>query len=201
MFLSFQCFAFTDVYSYLPFLYSCVSFLGVGMLLICTPLGFARLFSIVGDLVIRPNLMRNLDEDYFTVKFEEDCLRQKLADCSRTEFQRRKNRVDVNGSSNGGLHVRNLSNGSNGGSSSSPIPPSQLAYYERSLEELTTRRRALDCARRTPLWRRILGYPLVLLVLTALTAASLLCVVLNVGQVMAGFRSLPGKQVCALNKL
>ena len=31
-----------NVYSYLPFLYSCVSFLGVLMLLICTPLGFAR---------------------------------------------------------------------------------------------------------------------------------------------------------------
>ena len=36
-----------NVYSYLPFLYSCVSFLGVLMLLICTPLGFARFVKII----------------------------------------------------------------------------------------------------------------------------------------------------------
>ena len=44
-------FIIADIFSYLPFLYSCVSFLGVLMLLLCTPLGFARLFTIVGDLV------------------------------------------------------------------------------------------------------------------------------------------------------
>ena len=74
---------FSDVYSYLPFLYSCVSFLGVLMLLICTPLGFARLFTILGDLVIKPTFMRNLDEEYFVAKFEEEALRQKVVECER----------------------------------------------------------------------------------------------------------------------
>ncbi|GFR05636.1 protein Lilipod [Trichonephila clavata] len=38
---------------YLPFLYSCVSFLGVLMLLICTPVGFARLFTAIGKLLVK----------------------------------------------------------------------------------------------------------------------------------------------------
>ena len=37
-----------NMYSYyLPFLYSCVSFLGVLLLLVCTPLGFVKLFTLV----------------------------------------------------------------------------------------------------------------------------------------------------------
>lgn len=67
-----------DVYNYLPFLYSCVSFLGVIMLLIGTPLGFARLFTIVGDSVVKPTFMRNLDDEYFIAKFDEDCLKSKV---------------------------------------------------------------------------------------------------------------------------
>ncbi|CAL1271726.1 unnamed protein product [Larinioides sclopetarius] len=38
---------------YLPFLYSCVSFLGVLMLLICTPVGFAHLFTVTGKLLTK----------------------------------------------------------------------------------------------------------------------------------------------------
>ena len=40
-----------NMYSYyLPFLYSCVSFLGVLLLLVCTPLGFVKLFTLVTEL-------------------------------------------------------------------------------------------------------------------------------------------------------
>ena len=74
-------FALADVYSYLPFLYSCVSFLGVLLLLLCTPLGFAKLFDNVGDIVIKPNWTRNLDEEYYSAKFEEDNLLKKCATC------------------------------------------------------------------------------------------------------------------------
>ena len=55
--------------------------MGVIMLLICTPLGIARLFSIVGDLVIKPNWSRNLDEEFYSAKFEEDNLAKKVVNC------------------------------------------------------------------------------------------------------------------------
>ena len=71
------------MYSYLPFLYSCVSFLGVLMLLICTPLGFARLFTILGELVVKPTFMRNLDEEFYVAKFEEEALEQKVSECEK----------------------------------------------------------------------------------------------------------------------
>jgi hypothetical protein len=65
-----------------------------------------------------------------------------------------------------------------------------LAYFQHSLAEVSARRKALYRARKTPIWQRILGYPLVMLSLLSLTAISLLCVILNVGQIVAGFRTL-----------
>lgn len=66
-----------------------------------------------------------------------------------------------------------------------------LAYYEQALNEASIKRENLDRARRTSTWRRVLGYPLIMLSLLALTSLSLLCVIMNVGQIVAGFRSLP----------
>jgi len=161
-----------NVYSYLPFLYSCVSFMGVIMLLICTPLGFARLFTIVGDLVIKPNWSRNLDEEYYSAKFEEDNLAKKVDTCKITSNHILLTPV----SSPDGRMLRN---------------GEILAYYEKSLTEVTQKRHTLDKARRTSTWRRVLGYPLIMLSLLILTGLSLLCVLMNVGQIVAGFRSLP----------
>jgi len=165
-----------NVYSYLPFLYSCVSFLGVLMLLICTPLGFARLFTIVGDLVMKPTFMRNLDEEFYVAKFEEQSLQQKVKDFSSGGIgqSRMTPMVDTTG--------RRLKNGE------------VLTYYKSSLADATLKRKALDAARKTPMWRRILGYPFVMIFLLTLTALSLVSVISNVMQLMAGFRSLPLQQ-------
>jgi len=161
-----------NVYSYLPFLYSCVSFMGVIMLLICTPLGFARLFTIVGDLVIKPNWARNLDEEFYSAKFEEDNLASKVASCKMYSNHILLTPI----ASPDGKWLRN---------------GEILAYYEKTLNEVSEKRQTLDKARRTSTWRRVLGYPLIMLSLLLLTGLSLLCVVMNVAQIVAGFRSLP----------
>uniref|UniRef100_A0A1I7XGH4 G_PROTEIN_RECEP_F1_2 domain-containing protein n=1 Tax=Heterorhabditis bacteriophora TaxID=37862 RepID=A0A1I7XGH4_HETBA len=44
----------------LPLIYSCVSFCGVGLLLVSTPIGFARMFSIVGEMAIIPLRQKSL---------------------------------------------------------------------------------------------------------------------------------------------
>jgi hypothetical protein len=165
---------FADVYSYLPFLYSCVSFLGVLMLLICTPLGFARLFTIVGDLVIKPTFMRNLDEEFYVATFEEQTLQKKIDDFSADGAATQSRMAPVVDA--GGQRLKN---------------GQVLSFYQQSLAEAAARRNTLDRARKTPIWRRILGYPLVMLFLLALTTISLICVISNVGQLMVGFRSLP----------
>ncbi|XP_023219291.1 limb region 1 protein homolog isoform X1 [Centruroides sculpturatus] len=63
---------------YLPFLYSCVSFLGVLLLLVCTPVGFAHLFTVLGELVVKPQFLRNIQDEYYVAVFEEQHLKRKL---------------------------------------------------------------------------------------------------------------------------
>ncbi|XP_070536228.1 protein LMBR1L-like [Ptychodera flava] len=65
---------------YLPYLYSCISLFGVLMLLISTPLGFTRLFSVIGQLVVKPQFMQDLDDELHSAKFEEDDITRKLQD-------------------------------------------------------------------------------------------------------------------------
>jgi hypothetical protein len=62
------------VYSfYLPFLYSCVSIVGVLLLLVCTPFGFVRLFTLVGEFVTRPQFLRDLDEEHNVARYQQCC--------------------------------------------------------------------------------------------------------------------------------
>lgn len=44
----------------------------------CTPLGFVRLFDVVGQFLIKPQFLRDINEEYFTCAFEEECLRRRL---------------------------------------------------------------------------------------------------------------------------
>ncbi|XP_077484437.1 LMBR1-like protein lilipod isoform X4 [Amblyomma americanum] len=59
---------------YLPFLYSCLSCFGVMLLLMCTPVGFARLFTVLGELVMKPKFLRDIQEEYQCTLMEEENL-------------------------------------------------------------------------------------------------------------------------------
>uniref|UniRef100_T1HA65 RRM domain-containing protein n=1 Tax=Rhodnius prolixus TaxID=13249 RepID=T1HA65_RHOPR len=63
---------------YLPFLYSCISFIGVLLLLLCTPLGFIRLFGIVSRFLVKPDFLHNVADQYFLAVVEEDLIRRRL---------------------------------------------------------------------------------------------------------------------------
>ncbi|XP_049771257.1 protein Lilipod-like, partial [Schistocerca cancellata] len=64
---------------YLPFLYSCISFIGALILLLCTPLGFERLFAVVGNLLVKPQFLRDLEVEFYVALLEEHTLEQRLA--------------------------------------------------------------------------------------------------------------------------
>ncbi|XP_074538433.1 limb region 1 homolog-like protein [Halichoeres trimaculatus] len=68
---------------YLPYLYSGISLFGVVMLLLCTPFGLSRMFSVTGSLLVKPRLLEDVDETLNCATFEEDALSRKL-NCSRT---------------------------------------------------------------------------------------------------------------------
>lgn len=50
----------------------------------CTPLGFVRLFDVVGQFLIKPQFLRDINEEYFTYALEEECLRRRLKHAQST---------------------------------------------------------------------------------------------------------------------
>lgn len=158
-----------NLYSYLPMLYSWVSFSGVLMLLICTPLGFARLFTVIGDMVVKPKTARNLEEEYLVAGYEEECLKRQM------------NNFNSNGS-----YLPKM------GTVDEPSEKGEMMLRcRRQLEASTERRETLDQIKRTSMWRRAVGYPLIMVALFALTFVSLVSVINNVMQIVAGFKALP----------
>lgn len=63
--------------NHLPLLYSCVSFLGVLLLLVCTPIGIAKLFGVLGELIMKPRFLKNIQEEYEVTVLEEMHLARK----------------------------------------------------------------------------------------------------------------------------
>lgn len=63
---------------YLPHLYSGISLFGVLLLLLCTPFGLSRMFSVTGSLLVKPRLLENLEETMNCTVFEEASLSRKL---------------------------------------------------------------------------------------------------------------------------
>ncbi|XP_034445992.1 limb region 1 homolog-like protein [Hippoglossus hippoglossus] len=63
---------------YLPYLYSGISLFGVLLLLLCTPFGLSRMFSVTGSLLVKPRLLEDVDETLNCTTFEEDSLSRKL---------------------------------------------------------------------------------------------------------------------------
>jgi len=171
-----------NIYSYyLPFLYSCVSFLGVLLLLLCTPLGFVRLFTLVGDLVTRPQFMRDLEEDYAVAVMEEASVRAKLFS------ERAGGRLDMVNMApvameKGGLRLRQ---------------GEVLEYLEKNLDEVVAKREGIQRARSRGALSRRLGWPLAMLALIALTSITLYLVATNMMLLAAGWRSLPSQSAGA----
>ena len=54
------------------------SFLGVLLLLVCTPLGFVKLFTLVAELVTRQQFLSDLTEEYQVALMEEAAVKKQL---------------------------------------------------------------------------------------------------------------------------
>ncbi|XP_018493932.1 protein Lilipod [Galendromus occidentalis] len=55
-----------------------MDFFGCLLLLICTPLGFARLFTVMSEWIMKPAFLRDVDEEYQEALLEEQHLKWKL---------------------------------------------------------------------------------------------------------------------------
>lgn len=45
---------------------------------VCTPIGFIRLFSVVGQVLVKPNLLRDVNEEFQTFNMEEASVKRKI---------------------------------------------------------------------------------------------------------------------------
>lgn len=195
------------MWHYLPFLYSCVSFIGVVLLLLCTPVGIARLFTVLGELVVKPQFLRNVQEEYELAALEEMHIRRRLAnisghlqdnDLSRSKSLPTLDISDVETETQ--LKQRHVfpalkqydnykSNGGVDSNKSSFIEEMQFLQVELSNAE--DKRKSLESQKKASVFRRNIGYPLAMLILVALTSLSAIIVVQNTLELLVGIKALP----------
>ncbi|KAM6102705.1 limb region 1 protein homolog isoform 2-T2 [Theristicus caerulescens] len=73
---------------YLPYLYSCISLMGCLLLLLCTPVGLSRMFTVMGQLLVKPTILEDLDEQMYIITLEEEAIQRRLNGMSSTvEYQ------------------------------------------------------------------------------------------------------------------
>uniref|UniRef100_A0A8C8D6V8 Limb development membrane protein 1 n=1 Tax=Oncorhynchus tshawytscha TaxID=74940 RepID=A0A8C8D6V8_ONCTS len=75
---------------YLPYLYSCISLMGGLLLLMCTPVGLSRMFTVMGQLLVKPTILEDLDEQIYCVTLQEEALQRRLNGRLLSEHKRRK---------------------------------------------------------------------------------------------------------------
>ncbi|KAI4897437.1 hypothetical protein NFI96_022299, partial [Prochilodus magdalenae] len=140
---------------YLPYLYSCISLFGVLLLLLCTPFGMSRMFSITGSLLVKPRLLENVEETMNCAVFEEASLSRKL------------------------------------NSNSSCWLSLNMEAMKRQFVSVQAKRMALETRRKASPWQRNLGYPLVMLLLLALTVVCVLMVCFHVLELLFDESAMP----------
>eukprot|EP00794_Sanderia_malayensis_P002987 gene2987-3444_t len=134
---------------HLPFMYSCISLFGVMLQLVCAPLGFARLFSVLGHYVVKPQFLRDLDDELKAIQLQEEAMKRRMKNTSKKTFQPLQT---------AGATENNL--------------------FEKVLQ-LQEDKKTLERQREASAWERNLLYPICLLALLALTALCLCKVALN----------------------
>ncbi|XP_054153171.1 protein Lilipod-like [Oppia nitens] len=189
------------LWHYLPFLYSCISFFGVVLLLVCTPLGIVNLFTVLGEVITKPHVLRNTQEEYEETKLEELCLRRKIESHKSSELKPKspsKSKsmpsLTVFNNTNGeyypnGVSYRNNAYDHNNGNQINQLKT--LNDMQLNLSQLESFRKELEKKLRVGWLRRNLGYPLAMLALMCLTAVAALNVVQNTLELLVGIKTLP----------
>ncbi|KAL4001140.1 hypothetical protein ACER0C_006439 [Sarotherodon galilaeus] len=73
---------------YLPYLYSCISLMGGLLLLMCTPVGLSRMFTVMGQLLVKPTILEDLDEQIYCIHLQEETLQRRLNGSSTNAYAR-----------------------------------------------------------------------------------------------------------------
>lgn len=179
------------------------------VLAVCTPLGIVRLFGVVGQVLVKPHLMRDVDEKYHAFYLEEASVKRKIdnlqnvakgnsvttststSSSSSSSFLKYCdiNSIPKNFGSIADTLLKHRTNGQNRTNKFyNTVEVDQL--YER-LRELKSEQKELGKLRSSSAFQRNLVYPLAMLALLALTGFTILMVVQNTLELVIGIKALP----------
>ncbi|XP_077592328.1 limb region 1 protein homolog [Stigmatopora nigra] len=142
---------------YLPYLYSCISLMGGLLLLMCTPVGLSRMYTVMGQLLVKPTILEDLDEQIYCIYLQEEALQRRLNGTSTFAYTR----AGVN---------------------------HQLT---KELDSVRNLRNKLERRKKASGWEKNLLYPIVMLILLAGTAISVLLVALNILYLLVDETAMP----------
>ncbi|KAH0629265.1 hypothetical protein JD844_011204 [Phrynosoma platyrhinos] len=158
---------------YLPYLYSCISLFGVLLLLLCTPFGLSRMFTVTGTLLVKP--------------------RVRAIKCNKVLTQQQLNCT--------GFEEAAISRKINSGKTSCWLNFDMEVLRQQYLA-IHAHRITLETRRKASAWQRNLGYPLAMLSLLSLTGISVLVVCFHVLELLLDDAAMPrGIQDAPLGKV
>ncbi|XP_060012260.1 limb region 1 protein homolog isoform X4 [Lagenorhynchus albirostris] len=140
---------------YLPYLYSCISLMGCLLLLLCTPVGLSRMFTVMGQLLVKPTILEDLDEQIYIITLEEEAIQRRLNGlcCCAQAFS-------ICGLSSSVEH--------------------NITELEQELDNVKTLKTKLERRKKASAWERNLVYPAVMVLLLIETSISVLLVACNI---------------------
>ncbi|XP_051755519.1 limb region 1 protein homolog isoform X1 [Ctenopharyngodon idella] len=142
---------------YLPYLYSCISLMGGLLLLMCTPVGMSRMFTVMGQLLVKPTILEDLDEQIYCIQLQEEALERRL----------------------------------NGMMSNSYLHGNSQHHLYKELDNIRNQRNKLERRKKASAWEKNLLYPIVMMILLAGTAISVLLVALNIVYLLVDETAMP----------
>ncbi|CAH0702754.1 unnamed protein product [Spodoptera exigua] len=194
--------ALLNLWTYLPFLYSCVSFVGVLMLLVFTPLGFVRLFGVVGGVLVKPQFLRDLNEEYYVYSFEEDTIRRRINNAVSTGVgyispePMYPDRGDISAPLDADVSItKDSQRAAVKRGKETPLLRLRNGALQAGLNDRLHRvvamRKEVEGQRKTSSLQRNVVYPLAMLLLLALTTITVLMVLQNTLELLIGIKALP----------
>ncbi|NP_001350338.1 limb region 1 protein homolog isoform g [Homo sapiens] len=169
---------------YLPYLYSCISLMGCLLLLLCTPVGLSRMFTVMGQLLVKPTILEDLDEQIYIITLEEEALQRRLNVgmlCAGNPEVATGRQVPEE---QAGQLLLGKWIQEGGDMIANPRLSSSVEYnimeLEQELENVKTLKTKLERRKKASAWERNLVYPAVMVLLLIETSISVLLVACNI---------------------
>ncbi|MBN3288839.1 LMBR1 protein, partial [Polyodon spathula] len=179
---------------YLPYLYSCISLMGGLLLLLCTPVGLSRMFTVMGQLLVKPSILEDLDEQIYCIHLQEEALQRRLNDDTKiggvanTVAAAKAIQNDLDKIQNWADTWQMTFNREKWVTSHFQYNPVDL---QQELDSVRSMKNKLERRKKASAWEKNLVYPVVMLILLAGTTISVLLVVFNILYLLVDETAMP----------